>query len=120
MLQFVLLALALLYGGDYVSARFRIPGGRQTLGTVEVRTMWAIKQKDGRIDYELGDTQTQPCLRSIFPHLGYTPCWYLRSHADQVIKVGRVAPPGIMLRYAEDSCRPPSKLPESTSYCSSS
>jgi hypothetical protein len=87
--QFVVLASILLYAGDYVSARFRLPHGRQTLGSVDVQIMWAIRQKDGRIDYELGDTETQPCLYSLFPHMGYAPCWYLVRHKNQVIKVGR-------------------------------
>jgi len=85
--QFVVLALVLLYAGDYVSARFRLPNGRQTLGSVDVQIMWAIRQKNGRIDYELGDNETQPCLYSLFPHLGYTPCWYLTRHKNQVISV---------------------------------
>jgi len=91
--QFVLLALVLLYAGDYVAARFRLPNNRQTLGSVDVQVMWAIKQKNGRIDYELGDTETQPCLRSLFPHLGYTPCWYLTRHRNQVIQVGGIRRP---------------------------
>jgi len=90
--QFVVLAMVLLYGGDYVSAKFRLPGDRQTLGSVDVQVMWAIKQKNGRIDYELGGSETRPCLYSLFPHLGYTPCWYLTRHKNQVIKVGRGDP----------------------------
>jgi hypothetical protein len=116
---FVLMALVLLYAGDYISARFRLPNGRQTLGSVDVQVMWAIKQKDGRIDYELGDTETQPCLHSLFPHLGYTPCWYLVRHKNQVIKVGRASPPGVPLRYPVNSCRVPPGLLEPTP-CSSS
>jgi hypothetical protein len=92
--RFALLGLVLLYAGDYVSARFRLPSGRQTLGSVDVQLMWAIKQKNGRIDYELGDTETRPCLYSLFPHLGYTPCWYLTRHKNQVIKVGSEIPSG--------------------------
>jgi hypothetical protein len=91
----VVLVPVLLYAGDYVSARFRLPNDRQTLGSVDVQVMWAIKQKNGRIDYQLGDTETQPCLRSLFPHLGYSPCWYLTRHRYQVIKVG-----GIRRRFA--------------------
>lgn len=90
--QFIVLALLLLYGGDYVSARFGLPNGRQTLSSVDVQIMWAIRQKDGRIDYELGDTETRPCLYSLFPHLGYPPCWYLTRHKNQVIKVGQGRP----------------------------
>jgi hypothetical protein len=91
--QFVVLGLVLLYAGDYVSARFRLPNNRQTLGSVDVQIMWAIKQKNGRIDYELGDTETRPCLYSLFPHLGYTPCWYLSRHKNQEISVGEIVPP---------------------------
>jgi hypothetical protein len=88
--RFAVLALVLLYAGDYMSAKFRLPGDRQTLGSVDVQVMWAIKQKNGRIDYELGDTESRPCLYSLFPHLGYAPCWYLSRHKNQVIKVGSV------------------------------
>jgi hypothetical protein len=91
--RFALLGLAVLYIGDYISALYRLPGNRQTLGTVQVQTLWAIKQKDGRIDYELGDRVTQTCLVSLFPHLGYSPCWYVRGHTQKVIKVGRAGPP---------------------------
>lgn len=86
------LAFVLLYAGDYVSARFRIPANRQTLDTVQVQIMWAVKQKDGRIEYSLGDTDNETCIRSLFPQLGYTPCWYLSKHTNKVIKVGRAGP----------------------------
>ena len=84
----LLLCLALLYLGDDLSARFRIPGNRQTLGTVQVQTFWAITQKDGRIDYEIGDSNNETCLQALFPHLGYTPCWYLTRHTKKIVKVG--------------------------------
>ncbi|MEI9971715.1 MAG: hypothetical protein WDO73_06480 [Ignavibacteriota bacterium] len=122
-------ALVLLYGGDYVSAKFRLPGDRQTLGSVDVQVMWAIRQKNGRIDYELGGTETRPCLYSLFPHLGYTPCWYLARHKNQTIKVGSAnrefsrpsalsyrLPP--VFRDNVNSCRFPIELPEPI-FCSS-
>jgi len=86
---FALLALAGLYAGDYLSARYRIPGNRQTLGSVEVQTFYAVRQKDGRIEYVVGDSDTQTCIRSLFPQLGYTPCWYLSRHAIRRIEVSR-------------------------------
>jgi hypothetical protein len=87
--QIVLLVLAGLYVGDYLSAHYRIPGNRQTLGTVRVRTMWAVKMKDGKFEYSLGDFESQTCVRSLFPQLGYTPCWYLSRHAMKRIEVTR-------------------------------
>lgn len=87
-----LLTLAGLYVADYVSARYRIPGNRQTLGSVQVQTLYAVRQKDGRFEYSLGDLEAQTCVRSLFPHLGYTPCWYLSSHATKRIEIARVLP----------------------------
>lgn len=116
--QFAVLALVLVYAGDYLSARFRLPGNRQTLGSVDVQLMWAIKTKNGRIDYELGDSETRPCLYSIFPHLGYTPCWYLSRHKNQVIQVGALRRDPLTW-YSVDSCRFPLRLPEPI-FCSSS
>ena len=98
MALFLMAGLILLYAGDDLSARLRIPGNRQTLATVDVQMMWAIKQKNGRIDYQLGDRVTQTCLVSLFPHLGYQPCWYLRRHTQQVIEVGRLAEPAGLRR----------------------
>lgn len=83
---FILFAFAVLYAGDYVSARIRMPGD---LATIQVQTLWAIKTKNGRMDYELGDSESETCVGSLFPHMGYLPCWYLRSHTQQVVKVGR-------------------------------
>ena len=84
---FAILGLILLYAGDYVSLRLR----GQALGSVDVQIMWAIKQKDNRIDYELGDTETRPCVHSLFPQMGYTPCWYLTRHKNQTISVGSIS-----------------------------
>jgi hypothetical protein len=83
------LAFAALYGGDYFSARYCIPGNRQTLGTVEIQTSYAVRLKNGRIEYSLGDSYTQTCVRSLFPQLGYTPCWYLSRHTKETIVISR-------------------------------
>ena len=83
------LALAGLYAGDYLSARYRLPGNRQTLGSVRVRTSYAVRLKDGRIEYLLGDSDTETCVRALFPQLGYPPCWYLSRHATRRIEVSR-------------------------------
>ena len=87
--EIALLALAGLYAGDYVSARYGIPGNRKTMGSVQVRTLWAVRLKNGHFEYSLGDTETQTCVRSLFPQLGYTPCWYLSRHATKRIEISR-------------------------------
>ena len=92
---FTILGLIVLYIADYAVARVR----GQALGSVDVQIMWAIRQKDNRIDYELGDTETRPCVHALFPHMGYAPCWYLTRHKWQTIPVGSL--PG---RFDTEAC----------------
>lgn len=86
----LLLALAGLYVGDYICARYRIPHDRQVLGSVQVQTLYAVRQKSGRIEYLMGDTAIEPCVVSLFPHMGYVPCWYLSRHTTKRIEIGRI------------------------------
>ena len=79
------LLLCFLYAGDYLSVRFRIPPGREPLGSVKVQTTYAVKQKGGKIEFYFNPPQDQVCVNSIFPHLGYSPCWYLRRKSTKQI-----------------------------------
>ena len=72
------LGLSGLYAGDYLCARYRIPADGQTLGSVQVNTLYAVRQKSAVSPSEYSMRQTEFCVRSLFPHLGYIPCWYLR------------------------------------------
>jgi hypothetical protein len=84
---FAIVGLIVIYMGDYALARMR------PQGSVDVQIMWAVKQKNSRIDYELGDTETRPCVQSLLPHLGAAPCWYLTRHKTQTITVGSLPRP---------------------------
>ncbi len=100
MVKIALLALAGLYAADYLSARYGIPANRQTLGSVQVKPLYAVRQKSGRIEYSVGDIETETCVQSLFPHLGYTPCWYLRRHPTkriEIMRLGNPAHPGTIL-----------------------
>jgi hypothetical protein len=74
-------ALCLLYAGDWVSVRYR----SEPFGAVQVRRYYAIPQKDGRTQFTFDKPENQSCVQSLFPHLGLTPCWYLRRHPVQRI-----------------------------------
>lgn len=86
-LAFAVFLLCVLYAGDYLSVRFRIPSNREPLGTVNVQTTYAVKQKDGKTEFYFNPPRNQTCVNSIFPHLGYTPCWYLRRNRKQQISM---------------------------------
>lgn len=78
---------ALTYAGDYLSLRYRIPHDRPQFGSVSVTTMYAIHEKNGKTEYQFPPPQDESCVLSLFPHYGYTPCWYLRRHTQNRIDI---------------------------------
>lgn len=81
----VAVVLVLVYAGDDLSARIPIPRSRTPLGSVSMKTLYAIPLKDRKTEYVLGDPVTQTCVHSLFPHFGYSPCWYLERKKLQRI-----------------------------------
>jgi hypothetical protein len=85
-----LAALALLYLVDYLSVRIRAmhPKPTDPFESLSTLRMLAIPQKNGKTDYEV-DSQdpntTVTCVHSLFPHMGYSPCWYIKPRINQPI-----------------------------------
>lgn len=86
-LSSILFLAALLYGGDDLSLRYRIPKSREPFGSVTVQPLYVIHEKNGKVEYQFASPQDQPCVRSIVPHFGYSPCWYVRRHTQQQINI---------------------------------
>ena len=85
-LRILIVAFALmvaLYVADDLSVRYRIPKNREPFGTVLIRRFDAISQKNNKTEYVYEDPIAVTCVRSVFPHLGYSPCWYLSRHTEQ-------------------------------------
>jgi hypothetical protein len=77
---FMLLAMA--YGYDYASVHRRVnaqkPG--DPFDVVTYPHILAIPEKGNKIEYALdaqSPMESDPCVHSLFPHYGYTPCWYV-------------------------------------------
>ncbi|HLY19367.1 MAG TPA: hypothetical protein VKR61_19205 [Bryobacteraceae bacterium] len=83
--RWTILTAALVYIGDYLSLRYRIPNQREQFGSVMVQRSYAIPQKDRKTEYMFDPPAPQICVNSLFPHFGDPPCWYLRRHARQQI-----------------------------------
>lgn len=87
-----LLALLLLWVGDYISIRHRM--GRKIVSdpieTLTIRPTYAIARKDGKAEFDFGDPQLLTCVHSLFPHLGYSPCWYVIRQSQKPIPIGGV------------------------------
>jgi hypothetical protein len=83
----VVVLLGFVYAGDYVSLRYRIPPNRSQFGSVTVKEMYAIHEKNNKTEYQFPPPQDETCVESLFPHFGYAPCWYLRRHTEKRIDI---------------------------------
>lgn len=81
---FAAVALVILYAGDYLSVRYRIPN-REPLGTVKIQRYYAVRQKDRKVEYYFLDPENQQCVHSLFPHFGSNPCWYVGRNTKKEI-----------------------------------
>jgi hypothetical protein len=80
-----ILLLVLIYAADYLSVRFRFPNNRQAFGVVRVQRYYAVPKKNGKPDFYFDRPQNETCVRSLFPHFGDPPCWFLKRRAEQRI-----------------------------------
>ena len=82
-----ILALAVLYAGDYLSLRYQIPKGRAQFGVVRIQSYYAVGLKSGKTDFMFLGPKNQTCVHSLFPHFGDSPCWYLNRKKVQRINM---------------------------------
>lgn len=78
-----LAALLLVYGGDWLLLRYKVERNQGGLGMVVVNHSYAIGEKGKKTEYIPIGQENRICVASLFPHLGYSPCWYVRRHADE-------------------------------------
>ena len=73
------------YAVDYAVLRFKASrnNGASAFGSVTV--VYGTPTKDGRVEIFTDQSQTVTCVNSLFPHLGYNPCWYVRKNQMQEI-----------------------------------
>jgi hypothetical protein len=77
--------LAVSYVCDWIVVRMKMGGAHPTaLG--EVSVYYSTELKSGKMDVYYHDPVNQTCVHSLFPHFGYSPCWYLSKHNVQVIQ----------------------------------
>ena len=86
----LIVLVALVYAGDYTRVRWKMayPKLGDAFGTVKMERLYAIPQKNGKIEYEFDALQPEvltPCVHALFPHMGNTPCWYLQRNSQKPI-----------------------------------
>ena len=84
-LKIALVSLSILYISDYALIRYRMAKNRSPFGTVPVQRYYAVPQKNRKTEFYFDQPQDQSCIHSLFPHFGYSPCWYLnRKRVKQI------------------------------------
>lgn len=89
-LVFVVAAFAVVYAIDYTSVRIRMrhPKPDDPLETITALRLLAIGEKGNKTEYTVDAVQPQQtgvCVHALFPHLGSSPCWYLKKKFAQPI-----------------------------------
>jgi hypothetical protein len=84
------LLVACVYIYDYLSVRHRMGAQKQgdPFDIVVYPRVLAIPQKGNRVEYALdvqSPMESDSCVHSLFPHFGYTPCWYVNRKAQNPI-----------------------------------
>jgi hypothetical protein len=86
----VLLAVAIVYIGDFAWVRVRMmhPKPGSPFEIVTALRILAIDEKGNKTEYSvdpLQPQQTAECVHALFPHNGDPPCWYLKRKFAQTI-----------------------------------
>ena len=82
-----LLLSGILYGGDWLSLRYRVWKHEDAFGRVSVTSEYVIHEKNGKTEYQFAQPQEQVCVHSVLPHFGYSPCWYVSRHQEKRIDI---------------------------------
>lgn len=76
-------SLCALFLLDTLAAWIPIPPSRQVYGEVKVEVFYAMQLKGNRTEYRDAGIQKRTCVHAIFPHFGYSPCWYASRKTEE-------------------------------------
>lgn len=79
----LLIAAAVLYAGDWLVFNLRTSSTQK----VVVNRFLSAPLKNNKEELDYLGSEEVPCSVSLFPQGGHAPCWYLRSHKNQVTRV---------------------------------
>jgi len=93
----LVMVLAIAYGYDYASVRRRMNANKpgDPFDVVTYPHILAIPEKGNKVEYALdarSPMETQSCVHSLFPHSGYTPCWYVMRNSKNPTPMTIVLP----------------------------
>ena len=90
-LLWLLAAALLVWFADWAVWRERVHYGGG-YDTVQVDQILLTPLKNHRMKADEQSTTDQRCTRSLFPHAGDDPCWWLRRHATEIQSASLLPP----------------------------
>ena len=99
----VAVCLGLAYLGDFLWVWLRVhyPAAGAAFGSVDV--YYGTPLKNGKEEFFFGQSDKQTCVKSLFPQMGYAPCWYASRRTMKSVELMRIPQHDIGLALA----RPP-------------
>ena len=87
-LKYGLPAVIVLAGVTYLADGLYLHYRGTPTSDMRVDSMYKMTNRWNEVEYSVGSTGTQRCVKSLYPHGGYSPCWYLTRHTMNYIRVG--------------------------------
>lgn len=81
----LLAASVVAYAVDTIQAHIRLATGGPGKVYDTVTVYYAAALKGDRYELFTDRPDKETCARSLFPQMGYAPCWYLRQHKVKVV-----------------------------------
>ena len=91
-LLWLLAAALVVWFADWAAWRVRVHYGGG-YDTIQVDQILLTPLKNHRMKADEQSTTDQRCTRSLFPHAGDDPCWWLRRHATDFQSASFTPPP---------------------------
>lgn len=79
-------AVVVAYAIDALQVRVRLARGGPSSVYSAVTVYYAAELKGGKYEVFTGRPDRETCASSLFPQMGYEPCWYLRQHKVKVVE----------------------------------
>ena len=91
----IVCVLATIYGVDYLWLQLRLESKDPNSAMDSVTRYDATTLKNGKVQIFFGQPEIQRCVHSLLPHLGYTPCWYLKRAGQDIKQISFFVAPAI-------------------------
>jgi hypothetical protein len=85
-----IVVLAYLVDFSWYQMRLNFPSLGSAASSIHRIRLISIPGKANKVEYEIDSVQPEedvPCTRTLFPHSGQAPCWYVAHHINDPIQM---------------------------------